>query len=82
MLIAFKRYEVTKLQLQLADLLEVHADSSAFVRRTEDKISELDKELARAEKDAEDKASAISILEQQVSNLQAEKVRTGAILLC
>lgn len=78
-LIAFKRHEVTKLQMQLCDLLEVHADSSAFVRKTESKIADLEKELASAERDVKGKTVAISTLEQQVSDLQAEKVR-GKVL--
>ena len=79
--IAFKRHEVSKLQMQLCNLLEVHADSSAFIRKTESQISDLEKQLETAGKDVEQKTVAISSLEQQVRELEAEKVCPNVLWL-
>lgn len=73
-LIAFKRCETSKLQQQLADLLEVHADSASYVRKTESRISELEDAVSSAAAAAVDKDHLISTLEDQVREWQAKKV--------
>ena len=70
---------MTKLQMQLCNLLEVHADSSAFVRKTESQIADLEKQLETVGRGVEEKTVVISSLEEQVRQLQAEKVR-GKVL--
>jgi hypothetical protein len=68
-----RRNQVQHLQQQLADILELHADSAAFARKTEAQITALNQLLDEANMRARSSQEANATLQKEIEIINSDK---------